>query len=128
VCSTVVIVDHGRVVLRGDVADLRAASPTRYLEVEFVEATAWDPPVEVRVGDSGRRHRATLPAGSDARDLLAQAMSHGEVTGYSFAPPDLSEVFLGVVGRTSLEEADGESPDTDAEPAGSTAATQGVQA
>jgi hypothetical protein len=55
-------------------------------------------------------------------------MSHGEVTGYSFAPPDLSEVFLGVVGRTSLEEADGESPDTDAEPAGSTAATQGVQA
>jgi ABC-2 type transport system ATP-binding protein len=105
VCSTVVIVDHGRVVLRGDVADLRSASPTRYLEVEFARATAWAPLVEeVRAEDGGRRYRATLAAGSDARDLLAQAMSHGEVTGYSFAPPDLSEVFLGVVGRSSTDE------------------------
>jgi ABC-2 type transport system ATP-binding protein len=103
VCSTVVIVDHGRVVLRGDVADLRAASPTRYLEVEFARATSWDPPVEVRVDDGGRRYRATLPAGTDARDLLGQAYDHGEVTGWSFAPPDLSEVFLGAVGRTSAE-------------------------
>jgi ABC-2 type transport system ATP-binding protein len=107
VCSTVVIVDHGQVVLRGDVADLRAASETRYLEVEFARATHWDPPVEVRVDDGDRRYRATLPAGTDARDLLADAYAQGEVTGYSFAPPDLSEVFLRVVGRSSVEDADG---------------------
>jgi ABC-2 type transport system ATP-binding protein len=103
VCSTVVIVDHGQVVLRGDVTDLRAASPTRYLEVEFVRATPWDPPVEVRADDGGRRYRATLAAGSDARDLLADAHAKGEVTGYSFAPPDLSEVFLGAVGRSTVD-------------------------
>ena len=104
VCNTVVIVDHGQVVLRGDVTDLRAASPIRYLEVEFARSTPWDPPVEVRTDDDDRRYRATLAAGSDARDLLAHAHAHGEVTGYSFAPPDLSEVFLGVVGRSTVED------------------------
>jgi ABC-2 type transport system ATP-binding protein len=119
VCSTVVIIDHGQVVLRGDVADLRAASTTRYLEVEFAQPTSWKPSsgVDVSVDEGERRYRATLAAGSDARDLLAEALSLGEVTGYSFAPPDLSEVFLGVVGRTTIEDAEDAGP---AEPAGST--------
>jgi ABC-2 type transport system ATP-binding protein len=108
VCSTVVIIDHGRVVLRGDVADLRAASSTRYLDVEFAQPTSWKPSAgtEVSADEGGRRYRATLAAGSDARGLLAEALSRGEVTGYSFAPPDLSEVFLGVVGRSTIEDAE----------------------
>jgi hypothetical protein len=114
-----VIIDHGQVVLRGDVADLRAASTTRYLEVEFAQPTSWKPSsgVDVSVDEGERRYRATLAAGSDARDLLAEALSLGEVTGYSFAPPDLSEVVLGVVGRTTIEDAEDAGP---AEPAGST--------
>ena len=43
VCSAVVIVDRGRVVLRGDVAELRAASSIRYVEVEFSTPTDWTP-------------------------------------------------------------------------------------
>ena len=104
VCSAVVIVDHGRVVLRGDVADLRSASPTRYVEVEFARPTPWRPAVESATTDGHRRYRAAVRADSDARDLIADAHAHGEVSAYSFAPPDLSEVFLGVVGRDTVED------------------------
>jgi ABC-2 type transport system ATP-binding protein len=104
VCSAVVIVDHGRVVLRGDVAELRAASPTRYLDVEFTAPTPWRPSVAALSVDGDRRYRATVGADSDARGLIADAHAHGTVTSYSFAPPDLSEVFLGVVGRDTVED------------------------
>jgi ABC-2 type transport system ATP-binding protein len=104
VCSAVVIIDHGRVVLRGDVAELRATSPTRYLDVEFANPTPWRPAVASLSVDGGRRYRATVDADTDARELIADAHTTGRVTAYSFAPPDLSEVFLGVVGRDTVED------------------------
>jgi ABC-2 type transport system ATP-binding protein len=109
-CSAVVIVDHGRVVLRGDVADLRAASPTRYLDVEFSTPTPWRPAQVAVTSEGDRRYRATVDgeAGADARELIADAHAHGDVLAYSFAPPDLSEVFLGAVGRDATEDADGD--------------------
>jgi ABC-2 type transport system ATP-binding protein len=107
VCSAVVIVDHGRVVLRGDVAELRAASPTRHLDVEFSTPTPWRPAVASLTTNGDRRYRATVPAGTDAGGLIADAQAHGPVTSYSFAPPDLSEVFLNAVGRSGAEGAEG---------------------
>lgn len=113
VCSSVVIVDHGRVVLRGDVASLRAASRTRYVEVEFATPTTWAPGGTVSVTDAGRRHRVTVDVGTDAGPLLADARRQGELVGYSFAPPDLSEVFLRAVGRSTVEDRDHEDVTTD---------------
>jgi ABC-2 type transport system ATP-binding protein len=105
VCSAVVIVDHGRVVLRGDVAEIRSASPTRYLDVEFATPTPWRPSVASLSTDGDRRYRATVDVDADARGLIADAHTHGEVTAYAFSPPDLSEVFLGAVGRDTVEDA-----------------------
>ncbi|HSP02328.1 MAG TPA: ATP-binding cassette domain-containing protein [Acidimicrobiales bacterium] len=104
VCSAVVIVDRGRIVLRGEVAALRAASPTRYVEVEFEEAVRWDAGRDSEVTAGGRRHRVAVEAGTDADRLLADARSLAPVVGYSFLPPDLSEVFLGAVGRDTVED------------------------
>ncbi len=102
VCSAVVIVDHGRVVLRGDVADLRASSSTRYVDIEFSAPTEWNPAnVTVTTTDS-RRYRVIVDASADASGLIADARTLGEVVAYSFAPPDLSEVFLSVVGRLGV--------------------------
>ena len=104
VCSAVVIVDRGRIVLRGEVAALRAASPTRYVEVEFEEAVRWDAGRDSEVTAGGRRHRVAVEAGTDADRLLADARSLAPVVGYSFLPPDLPEVFLGAVGRDTVED------------------------
>lgn len=106
VCSAVVIVDHGRVVLRGDVAELRAASSTRYVDVEFATQTEWALTGVALTTDDKRRYRAIVDRTADGGSLIAAAHAHGEVVAYSFAPPDLSEVFLSAVGRDKLDVAD----------------------
>jgi ABC-2 type transport system ATP-binding protein len=108
VCNSVVIVDRGRVVLQGEVAALRARSPTRYLDIEFAEAATWQPRGVPVASSDGRRYRVRLARGDDASDLISSARDGGVVVGYSFAPPDLSEVFLDAVGRASPEPADAE--------------------
>lgn len=104
VCSAVVIVDRGRVVLRGEVAELRASSRTRYLDLEFAGPVAWRADREAQVTDEGRRHRLTVESDDAADALIAEARGAGHLIGYSFAPPDLSEVFLESVGRDVVEE------------------------
>jgi ABC-2 type transport system ATP-binding protein len=108
VCSAVVIVDRGRVVLRGEVAELRASSTTRYVQVEFARPAApqWAGGA-VEVSGDGRRHRVPVSTTTDPADLFALAHAHGDVVGYSFAPPDLSEVFLAAVGRAADDAAGG---------------------
>ncbi len=101
VCSSVVIVDHGAVVMRGDVAEIRAASPIRYVDIEFAGPTTFDPGEyeASAVDDDHRRYRITMPANSDPSAVIADAHASGPVLGYSFAPPDLSEVFMAAVRR-----------------------------
>jgi len=116
VCSAVVIVDRGRVVLRGEVAELRASSPLRHFDVEFATPTAWRPDTRVTAGNGerghtgnggnggssdGRRYRVTVPADYDVAPLIADAHAAGDVVAFAFAPPDLSEVFRGSVAGSS---------------------------
>ena len=104
VCSSVVIIDDGRVVLRGPVEDLRARAGHRYAEVEFVTADGlWIPGLaETSVVErTGSRVRVKTRPTVDPAALLAEASDHGEVRSFSFAPPDLSEVFLDTVGRSA---------------------------
>lgn len=109
VCSAVVIVDHGRVVLRGEVAELRAASATRSVVVEFASPTDWpDAPrcdgVGPEVLDDGRRHRIRVHSEDEVAPVVSDARRHGEVLAYSYRPPDLSEIFLEAVGRDAVED------------------------
>jgi ABC-2 type transport system ATP-binding protein len=103
VCSAVVIVDRGRVVLRGDVGQLRASSQTRFVEVEFTAPTTWSPPGEVTANDDGRRYRVAVSADADADRVIDAAKAAGPLLSYAFAPPDLSEVFLSAVGREEFD-------------------------
>ena len=97
-CDDVVIVDHGRVVLRGDVADLRSASRLRYVEVEFGAPVDWGSARAQFTSEDGRRYRAAVPSDIDVDALITEARAAGPVVAYSFAPPDLSEVFRSAVG------------------------------
>jgi ABC-2 type transport system ATP-binding protein len=101
VSRQVVIVDRGRVVLEGDVRDIRARSSYRYADVDFAAPVAWRPQlagVEVASTDTTRIRLRVDPA-VDPAVLLADASAVGTVASFSFAPPDLSEVFFAAVGR-----------------------------
>jgi ABC-2 type transport system ATP-binding protein len=100
VSRDVVIVDSGRVVMVGDVQHLREQAPFRHAVIGFTEATAWQPASASAtvVERAARSVRVRVPAGTDPAALLADANSAGHVAEFSFAPPDLSEVFLAAIG------------------------------
>jgi ABC-2 type transport system ATP-binding protein len=101
VSRDVVIIDRGRVVMSGDVTELRERSPRREATVRFAADTSWTPsdPAVTVVERSGRLVRVQVDGAVDPARLLADAAVTGQVVEFSFAPPDLSEVFLDAVGR-----------------------------
>jgi ABC-2 type transport system ATP-binding protein len=103
VSRDVVIVDAGRVVLQGDVDDIRQRATSRSAYLNFAGESSWkpdDPDVEI-VERTPRSIRLRLGPSTDPIALLASANATGRVVEFSFAPPDLSEVFLESIGRVT---------------------------
>ena len=98
----VVIVDAGRVVMEGDVQDLRERSAVRYANVAFAIDTTWTPSLDgaVVIDRQTRNTRVRVDSGADVAAVLADASRAGHVVEFSFTPPDLSEVFLSVLDRS----------------------------
>ena len=94
-CEDVVIIDHGRVVVAGELEALRAAVPQRYVDLTFRgPAPHWEclPRVEVLgVGDG----RARLRVGGldDVAAVLSAAGGEAEVLSLAYQPPTLTELF-----------------------------------
>ncbi len=100
ICEDVVIIDHGRVVLDGEVDRLRAETDKIRLEVA-IDGEAWNPEfdglIEIR-----RDHRhASFLADNDVRieEILGKAATEGNVTSLSYGPPHLSDLFREAVGK-----------------------------
>ena len=94
VCDDVAIIDRGRVILAGTLADVRFGSPRRRIEVSFTDPNIdWTP----RGGSLVRRSEGStvsmVPIESDPELLLTDARSAGTVASFSFGPPHLSEIF-----------------------------------
>jgi ABC-2 type transport system ATP-binding protein len=98
VCQDVVIIDHGRIVLAGVVAELKAASPHRSLEIT-VNGEPWVPvlPSGTVTSKQDGRVRVLVDASADLDGILASARRAGEVTAFSFEPPSLTDLFLDAV-------------------------------
>ena len=94
VCEDVVVINRGKVVLEGEVQELRAASPLRRLTIH-VDGRPWE---GVRLiaahPENGREADGILvPAETDVADVVARAREDGEITRMSFEPPRLSDLF-----------------------------------
>ena len=103
VCQDVVIIDHGRIVLAGAVADLKAAASHRSLNV-MVNGEPWMPvlPGGTVTSTHEGEVRVLVDASADLAQILASAREAGEVTRFTFEPPSLTDLFLEAV----LEERD----------------------
>jgi ABC-2 type transport system ATP-binding protein len=98
-CEDVVIIDHGRVVLTGELEDLRAATPQRVVDIHYQgPAPQWSGPREVQVLEhSERSMKLKVPRDTDITALLARMTGHDEVISFSFQPPTLSDLFTQAV-------------------------------
>jgi len=101
-CEEVVVIDRGSVVLAGPVAELRAQSPHRYLDVDLADGgTGWTEFLRGAkvVARNGNRIRLLVEANIDLRDVVDRAVAAGAIRHFSYAPPNLSQVFREAVGQ-----------------------------
>jgi ABC-2 type transport system ATP-binding protein len=116
-CETITLVNHGRVVLRGDVRDLKASSPDRYLRVDAQVDRAWlgeVPATLVATDASGSRLR--LEPHADPGAVLDLVRHHHPVTDFGVEAPTMSELFLAAAGESAEQAASVGEPTGDAGP------------
>jgi ABC-2 type transport system ATP-binding protein len=94
-CEDVVIIDRGHVVLAGDLEDLRAAVPQRFVEVHFRGPMPdWSRLHAVGVLEaSDGQAKLRLEADADLEGLIAEAQRTGELISFTYEPPSLSDLF-----------------------------------
>jgi len=94
-CEDVVIIDHGRVVVAGELADLRAAVPERFVDVCYRgPAPDWSRTAAIHVVDEKEgRSRLRIDRDTDLAALMAAVWSSGDVVSFDYRPPTLSELF-----------------------------------
>ena len=96
------MVDHGRAVLSGEVAQLRAASGRRQLRLHLqTHDRDWlrgFPAVTV-ISDEADDLRLDIPIGCEPLDVLDAARVAGRVVDFGLELPTLSQLFLAAVGK-----------------------------
>jgi ABC-2 type transport system ATP-binding protein len=100
-CESVVIIDHGHLVVAGTVDDLTTSGPRRLVvRVEGDRSATWAQGVAgVTVSEVGRGEvRLVLDADVDSDAVLDQARRAGRVTTFAFERRRLSELFRESVG------------------------------
>jgi ABC-2 type transport system ATP-binding protein len=95
VCEDVVIIDAGRVVQAGDLAELRAAVPQRFVRIRYRGAEPdWSGLGPVEVLDQGAGEaRFRVGPGFDLAALVAAAPRSRDLVSFAYEPPTLSELF-----------------------------------
>jgi len=94
-CDDVVIIDHGHIVLAGDLDDLRAALPQRFVDVHYRGAAPdWAALPGAHLVDPTDGHaRLRLLQHVDIAAIAAFVERDTDVDSFSYKPPTLSELF-----------------------------------
>ena len=94
-CQDVVIIEHGRVVQAGDLAELRAKVPQRFIDIHYQgPAPDWTQLASLELVES-KDGQARLRAGpgTDLAAVLAVVQDRADIVSFAYQPPTLSELF-----------------------------------
>jgi ABC-2 type transport system ATP-binding protein len=94
-CQDVVIIDHGRIVLAGELAELRATVPQRFVDIRYQgPAPDWTrlAPLEVVESKDGRA-RLRVGRDTDLAAVVAAVRDRASIVSFAYQPPTLSELF-----------------------------------
>ena len=94
-CEDVVIIDHGRVAMAGDLDELRASVPQRFVELQYRGPSPdWTrlPSAEVVAAGTGEV-RLRVDRDVDLAAMVEALRGGGDITAFAFHPPTLSELF-----------------------------------
>ena len=94
-CEDVVIIDHGRIALAGDLDELRTAVPHRFVDIHYRGAALdWSalPSVELIESKDGEAH-LRVDRDADLAAVVAIARHTPDIISFTYQPPTLSELF-----------------------------------
>ena len=94
-CQDVVIIDHGRIVLAGELAELRAKVPDRFVDIRYRgPAPDWTrlAPLELAESKDGRA-RLRVGRDTDLAAVVAAARDRADIVSFAYQPPTLLELF-----------------------------------
>jgi ABC-2 type transport system ATP-binding protein len=94
-CQDVVIIDHGRIVLAGDLAELRAKVPQRFVDIRYQgPAPDWNQLAPLELVESGDgRARLRVGRDTDLAAVVTAAAGRAGIVSFAYQPPTLSELF-----------------------------------
>ncbi|MEN8040142.1 MAG: ATP-binding cassette domain-containing protein [Actinomycetota bacterium] len=93
VCQDVAIIAEGRVVLSGDLAEIKSKSSRRRLAID-VDGEPWVPDlVGIEVIENQGHPHCIVSADAPVSEILAAAQDAGSVTKFAFEPPHLTDLF-----------------------------------
>jgi ABC-2 type transport system ATP-binding protein len=99
-CQDVAIIDRGRVVVAGTIDDVRSTSPSRRLEIRFVDPRVqWEPRDGRLIREREGVRTYMVPRDADPGAYLLAATDAGRIASFTFQAPRLSEIFREAVGR-----------------------------
>jgi ABC-2 type transport system ATP-binding protein len=94
-CEDVVIIDHGRIVLTGDLEELRARVPQRFVDVRYRGVPPdWTALTDAAVLETGDGHvRLRVGHRVDLAAVAALIADTTDLVSFTYEPPTLSELF-----------------------------------
>ena len=94
-CEDVVIIDHGHIVRAGDLAELRAAVPQRFVDIRYNGATPdWSKLGAVELVESDEGHaRLRVDRDTDLAAMVDFSRHATDLVSFTYQPPTLAELF-----------------------------------
>jgi ABC-2 type transport system ATP-binding protein len=94
-CQDVVIIDDGRIVLAGELGDLQAAIPQRFVDIRYRgEPPDWSGLVSAQVVEEEHGHaRLRVECDSDLAAVVTAFRDASDIISFDYRPPTLSELF-----------------------------------
>ncbi|HSB87334.1 MAG TPA: ATP-binding cassette domain-containing protein [Ilumatobacteraceae bacterium] len=94
-CEDIVIIDHGHIVRAGDLTELRAAVPQRFVDIRYHGAAPdWSRLASVQVIEAkDGAARLRVERDTDLAAVVNLARDTTELVSFAYQPPTLSELF-----------------------------------
>lgn len=100
-CDSICLVNHGRSVLKGNLAEVKAGYGKRNVQIDYEGDISFlkSSPLLDAFNDYGNHVEVRLKPSSDSQDLLRETVQRVRVNRFELMEPSLEEIFIETVGK-----------------------------
>ncbi len=99
-CDAICLIDHGRAVLEGDLAKIKASYGKNHVQMQYEgDPALQDSDLVQSFNNYGNYVEVRLKPGADAQELLRLASNRARISRFELLEPSLEEIFIDVVGK-----------------------------